>query len=280
MNSRVLAALLLLVVLILGAAFYYFFTQKAPAIKTEPQAIEQSAQTPPSAQAKTEQAGSKATSPRPSKKAQNTKPSAPQAEFILQDSPLNDELAALKASSRLDESLSSKRFKVYIKGTRDLSAEELRTLKNILKTLRNRAGYLNYALIVSLEEKMKLTLYNESVLAQSSNFRAQKLAPLWFKFNRYDMQSVKNSFLLRKDFKRALGRQIIEKAEFNGHTDDLGTPFYNYLLGLERSATIASEIMRQCKVMQLNSFGKDAPLTTRQDEKHRYKNRRVEASFS
>ena len=92
------------------------------------------------------------------------------------------------------------------------------------------------------------------------------------------MQSVKNSFHI-KEFKAKIGTAAIRSAQMSGHTDEIGGEFYNYALGLKRSAAVASEFLRQTGKITLQSFGKDKPVSTGFGENERYKNRRVEVVF-
>lgn len=92
------------------------------------------------------------------------------------------------------------------------------------------------------------------------------------------MQSVKNSFHIKK-LKANIGTAAIRSAQMNGHTDEIGGEFYNTLLGLQRSAAVASEFLRQTGKITLQSFGKQKPITQGLSENERYKNRRVEVVF-
>ena len=140
---------------------------------------------------------------------------------------------------------------------------------------------MHYVLFVDelSERGAKLYLFNESLL-DTQKWLTRKLAlpHLWFKFNQNSMQSVKNSFHI-KELKANIGTAAIRSAQMNGHTDEIGGEFYNTLLGLQRSAAVASEFLRQTGKITLQSFGKQKPITQGLSENERYKNRRVEVVF-
>ncbi|TQR34651.1 hypothetical protein DMB92_01440 [Campylobacter sp. MIT 99-7217] len=274
MKSGKLAIVLGLVLVILAGFLYYLFTQSSPKdihlVENTPQEANQTAiqktsvtENKKPAQVAKQNVQKKQETPKASK------------EVSLDTSNVKQELNKAMQNATILQNFSTKRFKVYVQNGANLSKTQTQSLKNILFTLRERAGYLNYSLFVDFSTN-KLVLYNESLLEKKATLKnGVKLRPLWFKFNTYNMENIKNSFLLRINLKRDISGYVVQRAIFDGHTDDFGNDEYNFLLGLERSATVASELMRQCQVMYLNSYGKTKPLNKSQN----FKNRRVEASF-
>ncbi len=201
-------------------------------------------------------------------------------EFSTQSS-LRAEFDALMARAKRDKSLGEPRYKVYLLNAQHLNAREKAAINELVRTLSRRGGYLHYVLFVDelSEQGAKLYLFNESLL-DTQKWLTRKLAlpHLWFKFNQNSMQSVKNSFHI-KELKANIGTAAIRSAQMNGHTDEIGGEFYNTLLGLQRSAAVASEFLRQTGKITLQSFGKQKPITQGLSENERYKNRRVEVVF-
>lgn len=200
--------------------------------------------------------------------------------FSAQSS-LRAEFDALMARAKRDKSLGEPRYKVYLLNAQHLNAREKAAINELVRTLSRRGGYLRYVLFVDelSEQGAKLYLFNESLL-DTQKWLTRKLAlpHLWFKFNQNSMQSVKNSFHI-KELKANIGTAAIRSAQMNGHTDEIGGEFYNTLLGLQRSAAVASEFLRQTGKITLQSFGKQKPITQGLSENERYKNRRVEVVF-
>lgn len=196
-------------------------------------------------------------------------------------STLRAEFDALMARAKRDKSLGEPRYKVYLLNAQRLNAREKAAINELVRTLSRRGGYLHYVLFVDelSEHGAKLYLFNESLL-DTQKWLTRKLAlpHLWFKFNQNSMQSVKNSFHI-KELKANIGTAAIRSAQMNGHTDEIGGEFYNTLLGLQRSAVVASEFLRQTGKITLQSFGKQKPITQGLSENERYKNRRVEVVF-
>ena len=201
-------------------------------------------------------------------------------EFSAQSS-LRAEFDALMARAKRDKRLGEPRYKVYLLNAQHLNAREKAAINELVRTLSRRGGYLHYVLFVDelSEQGAKLYLFNESLL-DTQKWLTRKLAlpHLWFKFNQNSMQSVKNSFHI-KELKANIGTAAIRSAQMNGHTDEIGGEFYNTLLGLQRSAAVASEFLRQTGKITLQSFGKQKPITQGLSENERYKNRRVEVVF-
>lgn len=201
-------------------------------------------------------------------------------EFSAKSS-LRAEFDALMARAKRDKSLGEPRYKVYLLNAQHLNAREKAAINELVRTLSRRGGYLHYVLFVDelSEQGAKLYLFNESLL-DTQKWLTRKLAlpHLWFKFNQNLMQSVKNSFHI-KELKANIGTAAIRSAQMNGHTDEIGGEFYNTLLGLQRSAAVASEFLRQTGKITLQSFGKQKPITQGLSENERYKNRRVEVVF-
>lgn len=200
--------------------------------------------------------------------------------FSAQSS-LRAEFDALMARAKRDKSLGEPRYKVYLLNAQRLNAREKAAINELVRTLSRRGGYLHYVLFVDelSEQGAKLYLFNESLL-DTQKWLTRKLAlpHLWFKFNQNSMQSVKNSFHI-KELKANIGTAAIRSAQMSGHTDEIGGEFYNTLLGLQRSAVVASEFLRQTGKITLQSFGKQKPITQGLSENERYKNRRVEVVF-
>lgn len=200
--------------------------------------------------------------------------------FSAQSS-LRAEFDALMARAKRDKSLGEPRYKVYLLNAQHLNAREKAAINELVRTLSRRGGYLHYVLFVDelSEQGAKLYLFNESLL-DTQKWLTRKLAlpHLWFKFNQNSMQSVKNSFHI-KELKANIGATAIRSAQMSGHTDEIGGEFYNTLLGLQRSAAVASEFLRQTGKITLQSFGKQKPITQGLSENERYKNRRVEVVF-
>lgn len=201
-------------------------------------------------------------------------------DFSAQSS-LRAEFDALIARAKRDKSLGEPRYKVYLLNAQRLNAREKAAINELVRTLSRRGGYLRYVLFVDelSERGAKLYLFNESLL-DTQKWLTRKLAlpHLWFKFNQNSMQSVKNSFHI-KELKANIGATAIRSAQMSGHTDEIGGEFYNALLGLQRSAAVASEFLRQTGKITLQSFGKQKPITQGLSENERYKNRRVEVVF-
>ena len=201
-------------------------------------------------------------------------------EFSAQSS-LRAEFDALMARAKRDKSLGEPRYKVYLLNAQHLNTREKAAINELVRTLSRRGGYLRYVLFVDelSEQGAKLYLFNESLL-DTQKWLTRKLAlpHLWFKFNQNSMQSVKNSFHI-KELKANIDTAAIRSAQMSGHTDEIGGEFYNTLLGLQRSAAVASEFLRQTGKITLQSFGKQKPITQGLSENERYKNRRVEVVF-
>ena len=196
-------------------------------------------------------------------------------------SSLRAEYKAFIQKSKRDKSLGEPRYSVYVLNSKKLNAKERAVINNITSTLSRRGGYLRYSLFVdkNSDERIKIYLFNEKLL-DNKKWLTKKLSlpNLWFKFNQSSVQSIKNSFHI-KEFKRFNLGVKIKSLNLSGHTDEIGGEFYNTLLGLRRSAAVASEFLRQTGKITLQSFGKQKPITQGLSENERYKNRRVEVVF-
>lgn len=194
---------------------------------------------------------------------------------------LRTEYNALMQRSKRDTSLGEPRYNVYILDSKKLNALEKDTINQITTTLSRRGGFLHYALFVEKlnELNFKVYLFNESLLDEQNWLRQTLNLPhLWFKFNQNTLQSVKNSFHL-DTLKQNIAKSKLKSIQLSGHTDEIGNNAYNYMLGLKRSAAVASEFLRQTGKITLVSFGKDKPVSQGLSENERYKNRRVEVNF-
>lgn len=301
MNSNKLIIFLVALVAILAAFMYYLFSNSKPKDisfhdKNDTQieqnilqanvADEITTQTEPKAQQKgVSQLSSarKSTSqktPR-TKTAQNANTQSISVPNTMTQESLRTEYNALMQRAKRDKSMGEPRYRVYVLDLQKLNAEEKDIINNITTTLSGRGGYLHYTLFVEKlnDKNVRLYLFNESLL-DTQKWLTRKLAlpHLWFKFNQNSMQSVKNSFHI-KELKANIGTAAIRSAQMSGHTDEIGGEFYNYALGLKRSAAVASEFLRQTGKITLQSFGKDKPVSTGFGENERYKNRRVEVVF-
>lgn len=196
-------------------------------------------------------------------------------------SSLRAEYKAFIQKSKRDKSLGEPRYSVYVLNSKKLNTKERAVINDITSTLSRRGGYLRYSLFVdkNSDERIKIYLFNEKLL-DNKKWLTKKLSlpNLWFKFNQSSVQSIKNSFHI-KEFKRFNLGVKIKSLNLSGHTDEIGGEFYNSMLGLQRSAAVASEFLRQTGKITLQTYGKDKPLSKGLKEKERYQNRRVEVKF-
>ena len=196
-------------------------------------------------------------------------------------SSLRAEYKAFIQKSKRDKSLGEPRYSVYVLNSKKLNTKERAVINDITSTLSRRGGYLRYSLFVdkNSDERIKIYLFNEKLL-DNKKWLTKKLSlpNLWFKFNQSSVQSIKNSFHI-KEFKRFNLGVKIKSLNLSGHTDEIGGEFYNSMLGLQRSAAVASEFLRQTGKIILQTYGKDKPLSKGLKEKERYQNRRVEVKF-
>ena len=196
-------------------------------------------------------------------------------------SSLRAEYKAFIQKSKRDKSLGEPRYIVYVLNSKKLNTKERAVINNITSTLSRRGGYLRYSLFVdkNSDERIKIYLFNEKLLGNKKWLTKKLSLPnLWFKFNQSSVQSIKNSFHI-KEFKRFNLGVKIKSLNLSGHTDEIGGEFYNSMLGLQRSAAVASEFLRQTGKITLQTYGKDKPLSKGLKEKERYQNRRVEVKF-
>lgn len=291
MNSSKLILVLMTLVAILAAFMYYLFSNSKPKdISFYEKNDTQIEQTIPQANVADEVA--KETSPKaPEKqtpkqnKGAQTQPKESVAKAnvpnVSPQGTLRDEYNAFMQRAKRDKSMGEPRYSVYMLDSQRLNAKEKALINDITTTLSRRGGYLRYTIFVEKlsDENVRLYLFNESLLDEQSWLsKGLNLPHLWFKFNQSSMQSVKNSFHIDK-LKQNIGKSKIRAIELNGNTDEIGGEFYNYMLGLKRSAAVASEFLRQSGKITLQSFGKDKPVSTGLSENERYKNRRVEVVF-
>lgn len=269
--GKLMLILLIVVALLASAMIYMLINSKPKDISFSDENLSQNEQIP--------------TSNIDKKEAQSTR----QKEEISPQSPIKEtaqgtlrgEYTALLARAKKDTDLSRTRYTAYILDNKALSTKEKELIKDIINTLSRRGGYLNYALFVDRgnSNELKLYLFNENLL---DNDKWQDLGlflpHLWFKFNQSTMQSIKNSFHIKRLKKEILGYKV-HSLMLKGHTDELGSSFYNSMLGLKRTAAVASEFLRITAKITMQSYGKNMPLSKGLKEKDRYKNRRVEASF-
>ncbi|TKX29400.1 hypothetical protein CQA38_04790 [Campylobacter sp. MIT 12-5580] len=292
MMKNKLMILLILVVLILCAVGYYVLTSSdpknisfyEPKTQTSPQSTQtskaQPQQLPPQQNTMPAQNPPQNKALEQSTPANTQRASKPNLAPTMQS--LRSEYEALLKRSRHDRSLGEPRYDVYIVDSQKLHANERKTINSITTTLSRRGGFLEYALFVEKinTENIKITLFNKSLLDETNFIASPKpLPPLWFKFNQSSMQSIKNSFYIN-ELKATLKPQSkIKSIVLSGHTDEVGNAAYNYMLGLKRSAAVASEFLRISGKIIIQSFGKDKQLTHDMDESKRYVNRRVETLF-
>lgn len=291
MNSSKLILVLMTLVAILAAFMYYLFSNSKPKdISFYEKNDTQIEQTIPQANVANEVG--KETSPKtPEKqtpkqnKGAQTQPKESVAKAnvpsVSPQGTLRDEYNAFMQRAKRDKSMGEPRYSVYMLDSQRLNAKEKALINDITTTLSRRGGYLRYTIFVEKlsDENVRLYLFNESLLDEQNWLsKGLNLPHLWFKFNQSSMQSVKNSFHIDK-LKQNIGKSRIRAIELSGNTDEIGGEFYNYMLGLKRSAAVASEFLRQSGKITLQSFGKDKPISTGLSENERYKNRRVEVVF-
>ena len=310
MSSSKLIIVLMALVAILAAFMYYLFSNSKPkdisfydkndtvteqtlpqanvaneiAQQNEPKTAQngtsQKASAPKGASSKTPRAKTAQNSGASAKNTKNAAGAVNSQSTATQES-LRAEYNALMQRAKRDKSMGEPRYSVFVLDSARLNAKEKAIINDITTTLSRRGGYLHYALFVEKlnESNVRVFLYNESLLDEQQWLsRGLNLPNLWFKFNQNSMQSVKNSFHINT-LKQNIGKNKIRAIEMSGHTDEIGGEFYNYALGLKRSAAVASEFLRQSGKITLQSFGKDKPVSTGLSERERYKNRRVEVVF-
>ena len=282
MNSSRLIIILMTLVAILATFMYYLFSNSKPKDlrfhdKNTTQ-IEQEVAKANVAEEVVAQNTTQANKIQGQTKTQNAKTPVTQS---TSQGTLRAEYNTFMQRSKRDRSLGEPRYNVYILDSGKLNTKEKLAINEITTTLSRRGGYLHYTLFIERlgDENMRIYLFNENLLDEQNWLsQALNLPHLWFKFNQSSMQSVKNSFHIDR-FKVNIGKSKLKSIELSGHTDEIGSNFYNYILGLKRSAAIASEFLRQSGKITLQSFGKDKPVSTGLSEKERYKNRRVEVKF-
>ena len=310
MSSSKLIIVLMALVAILAAFMYYLFSNSKPkdisfydkndtvteqtlpqanvaneiAQQNEPKTAQngtsQKASAPKGASSKTPRAKTAQNSGASAKNTKNAAGAVNSQSTATQES-LRAEYNALMQRAKRDKSMGEPRYSVFVLDSARLNAKEKAIINDITTTLSRRGGYLRYTLFVEKlnESNVRVFLYNESLLDEQQWLsRGLNLPNLWFKFNQNSMQSVKNSFHINT-LKQNIGKSKIRAIEMSGHTDEIGGEFYNYALGLKRSAAVASEFLRQSGKITLQSFGKDKPVSTGLSERERYKNRRVEVVF-
>lgn len=287
MNSSKLLIVLIALVAILASFIYYLFTNSKPKeisfVDKNASQIEESV-APANVAVEVVAEANESVNLAPNADTAAPTPSAkPKREIPSQSATqgsLRAEFESFLARSKKDTSLSEPRYSVYLVDNARLNALQKATLSEIRAVLSRRGGYLHYSLFAeNLGENLKITLFNEDLLDETRwNSRALALENLWFKFQKSDLWSVKNSFHINS-LKRNIGSTRLRAVEFSGHTDEIGNESYNYMLGLKRAAAIASEFLRQSGKITLQSFGKDKPLVQGHRESERYQNRRVESGF-
>lgn len=290
-SSSKLLIVLIVLVAILAGFIYYLFTNSKPKeisfIDKNASQIEEIAQTPPSVNLDENASQSVNFSENFSKNDstnsthnlnQNPTPKRETPTINSQGS-LRSEYEDFLAKSKRDTSLGEPRYNVYLMNGVRLNALQKGLVNEIAATLSRRGGYLHYALFVeNLGESLKITLFNEDLLDTARWTGGLNMPNLWFKFAKYDLWSVKNSFHINT-LKSEIYGSAIRAVEFSGHTDEIGDEAYNYALGLRRAAAVASEFLRQSGKITMQSFGKDKPLVQGNLESERYQNRRVESVF-
>lgn len=290
-SSSKLLIVLIVLVAILAGFIYYLFTNSKPKeisfIDKNASQIEEIAQTPPSVNLDENASQSVNFSENFSKNDstnsthnlnQNPTPKRETPTINSQGS-LRSEYEDFLAKSKRDTSLGEPRYNVYLMNGVRLNALQKGLINEIAATLSRRGGYLHYALFVeNLGESLKITLFNEDLLDTARWTGGLNMPNLWFKFAKYDLWSVKNSFHINT-LKSEIYGSAIRAVEFSGHTDEIGDEAYNYALGLRRAAAVASEFLRQSGKITMQSFGKDKPLVQGNLESERYQNRRVESVF-
>lgn len=292
-SSSKLLIVLIVLVAILAGFIYYLFTNSKPKeisfIDKNASQIEEIAQTPPSVNLDENASQSVNSSENFSKNdsvnsarnlsqnvASKREISTPNANS---QGSLRSEYEDFLAKSKRDTSLGEPRYNVYLMNNARLNALQKGLVNEIAATLSRRGGYLHYALFVeNLGESLKITLFNEDLLDTARWTGGLNMPNLWFKFAKYDLWSVKNSFHINT-LKSEIYGSAIRAVEFSGHTDEIGDEAYNYALGLRRAAAVASEFLRQSGKITMQSFGKDKPLVQGNLESERYQNRRVESVF-
>lgn len=282
MNSSKLMLILITLIVILVAIMAYLLTNSEPKDisfydKNETQQIEQKNESTekPTETHKKQTPKAKNVKQEPKTEKNNT------SKLKTQES-LRAEYQSFIEKSKRDKSLGEPRYNVYVLDSKKLNSKEKATINDITTTLSERGGYLRYSLIIDKisDGKILIYLYNENLLDETRWIKSpENLPQLLFKFNQNTMQSIKNSFYIKR-LKAKIGKKAkIRNIELIGHADELGNDFYNSMLGLKRSAAVASEFLRQSGKITLQSFGKDKPVSTGLSKKERYKNRRVEVKF-
>jgi outer membrane protein OmpA-like peptidoglycan-associated protein len=98
-----------------------------------------------------------------------------------------------------------------------------------------------------------------------------------FAFNKYDLQD--SSFPILNQLAEYLKKYTTLKIEIDGHTDNVGTHEYNYMLSINRAKAVLEYLLAQgihAERINFQGFGQAQPKENNQTEEGRTKNRRVE----
>ncbi|EAK0441846.1 hypothetical protein IO418_001207 [Campylobacter lari] len=188
-------------------------------------------------------------------------------------------------TSRYEPRLSNDFVKVYVLDGKSLSDYRVDMLKEMINPVKINSQDYNLTIFIDMlsNGNMKLSIYNKDIVFAKNkkkyNYVDVKISDLKFLFERNGYSEYSNENLLEKINQNLAREDILKRVKIQGYTDDRGSTFANYMIGLNRAMNVAKHFFSFTEVIEIESLGKDTYPTKDKSDSQRQNNRKVEISF-
>ncbi|MCV3457408.1 hypothetical protein [Campylobacter sp. CNRCH_2016_0050h] len=195
------------------------------------------------------------------------------------------EYIAKGKTSRYEPRLSNDFVKVYVLDGKSLSDYRVDMLKEMINPVKINSQDYNLTIFIDMlsNDNMKLSIYNKDIVFAKNkkkyNYVDVKISDLKFLFERNGYSEYSNENLLEKINQNLAREDILKRVKIQGYTDDRGSTFANYMIGLNRAMNVAKHFFSFTEVIEIESLGKDTYPTKDKSDSQRQNNRKVEISF-
>ncbi|EAJ1253912.1 hypothetical protein A0Y59_01720 [Campylobacter lari] len=219
------------------------------------------------------------------KQIENKKQSNTKQERKIKYKNTMQEYIAKGKTSRYESRLSNDFVKVYVLNGKSLSNYRIDMLQEMINPIKNNSQDYNLTIFIDMlsNNNMKLSIYNKDIIFDKNkkkyNYINITISDLKFLFERDGYNEYSNENLLEQIGQNLSREDIIKRIKIQGYTDDKGSTFANYMIGLNRAMNVAKHFFSFSEVIEIESLGKDTYPTKDKSDFQRQNNRKVEISF-
>lgn len=195
------------------------------------------------------------------------------------------EYIAKGKTSRYEERLSNDFVKVYVLDGKILSDYRIDMLKEMINPIQENSQDYNLTIFVKMlaNDNMNLSIYNKDIVFEKNKnkykYIGMKISDLKFLFDKNAYADFSNDDLLKQISQKLSREDVIKRIKIQGYTDDRGSSFANYMIGLNRAMNAAKYFFTFTEVIEIQSLGKDTYPNKDKSDTQRQNNRKIEISF-